>query len=134
MDHTIGSLPSYSLLLFGLLGMVLIGLSLMALWSRRSGPAEAGPHRELDSLFSQISRGLRALSSPTRAGGLFYREKQEEVGRLLSEMQGRLRLLEDGIRQSYEAKASRVLADAARLGITVPPLESPLISSGPARY
>lgn len=85
--------------------------------------------RELDRLFSDISRGLRILSAPTRAGGMFYREKQEEVGRMLYELQHRLRLLDDRIRQPYEAKAGQVLAQAARAGITLPPLETPMISS-----
>jgi hypothetical protein len=123
------SLSSLSLVLFGLIGLALITLSLRALLGGRPRAAtREGLPRELDRLFSDISRGLRVLSSPARAGGMFYREKQEEVGRMLSELQNRLRLLDDGIRQPYEAKAGQVLAEAARAGITVPPLEAPLIS------
>lgn len=124
------SLSIASLLLFGMLGLILIGMSLRAVFSRKPGHAQAdGLPRDLDRLFSDISRGLRALSSPARVGGLFYREKQEEVGRLLADLQGRLRLLDEAVRPRYEAKAGQVLAEAARAGITLPPLESPLITS-----
>jgi hypothetical protein len=128
MENPMDSLSPVSLVLAGILGMALVGLSWRVLITGRSGGEGEGLHRDLDRLLSEITRGLRVLASPGRAGGLFYREKQEEVGRLLSELQGRLRLLEDSLRQPYEAKASQVLADAARAGITLPPLETPLIS------
>lgn len=119
-----------SLLLFGMLGLILMGMSLRAMFGGKPGPVhgDAMP-KDLDRLFSDITRGLRILSSPARAGGLFYREKQEEVGRMLADLQSRLRLLDEAIRPRYEAKAGQVLAEAARAGITLPPLESPLISS-----
>jgi hypothetical protein len=128
MEISMASLSTLSLLLFALVGLVLVGLSLRAFLAGGGKGEGEGLQRELDRLFGDITRGLRILASPARAGGLFYREKQEEVGRLLSELQGRLRLLEDDLRQPYEAKASQVLADAARAGITLPPLETPLIS------
>lgn len=79
-------------------------------------------HRDLDRLFTDISRGLRALASGPRFGGMgLMREKHEEVSRLLSELQKRLRMLEDDVREKYEARAHRILAQAARLGITLPP-------------
>ncbi|MDB5049884.1 MAG: hypothetical protein JWO30_2955 [Fibrobacteres bacterium] len=78
-------------------------------------------HRDLDRLFSDISKGLGSLSS-SRFGGLAVtREKQDEVERLLSELQRRLRMLEDGVREKYEERTHRVLAKAARFGITLPP-------------
>lgn len=128
MDISPAHLSTLSLFLFGAIGLVLVGVTLRAVYAGRHASEPEGRHRELDRLFADISRGLRILASPARAGGLFYREKQEEVGRLLSELQSRLRLLEDGMRQPYEARASQVLADAARAGITVPPFETPLIS------
>lgn len=119
-----------SLLLFGLLGLILIAMTLRALFGGKPSTAQGeGLPKDLDRLFTDITRGLRSLSSPARAGGLFYREKQEEVGRMLSDLQSRLRLLDETIRPRYEAKAGQVLADAARAGITLPPLESPLITS-----
>lgn len=122
------SLSALGLFLLGSIGVVLVGLSLRGLRAGRQAAAPMGWQRELDRLLADITRGLRSLASPARAGGLFYREKQEEVARLLSELQARLRLLEDELRRPYEAKASQVLADAARAGITLPPFETPLIS------
>lgn len=133
MEISLASLSSLSLILFAMVGLILVGLSLRALVMGRTLRKGEGLQQELDRLFGDITRGLRNLASPARAGGLFYREKQEEVGRLLSELQARLRLLEDGLRQPYEAKASQVLADAARAGITLPPLETPLISGVASR-
>lgn len=79
-------------------------------------------HKDLDRLFTEISKGLRFMSAPNRFGGMgLMREKQMEVERQLSELQRRLRHLEDGVRDKYEAKAHRVLAQAARFGITLPP-------------
>jgi hypothetical protein len=130
MSFPAASLPTLSLILFLFLGLVLVALSLRGILAGRpaSGSPAVGVQRDLDALFSDITRGLRTLASPTRAGGLFHREKQEEVGRLLSELQNRLSLLEDARRRPYEAKANQVLADAARAGITLPPFETPLIS------
>jgi hypothetical protein len=124
------SLPTLSLILFLFIGLVLVALSLRGILAGRpaAGSGTVGLNRELDALFAEITRGLRTLASPARSGGLFHREKQEEVGRLLSELQNRLSLLEDDRRRPYEDKASQVLADAARAGITLPPFESPLIS------
>jgi hypothetical protein len=48
-------------------------------------------------------------------------ERLEEVARLLIELQRRLRMLEDGVREKYEARTHRLLAQAARFGITIPP-------------
>ena len=128
METSLSTLPTLSLILLGGIGLVLVGLSMRGLLIGRQSTESSGRHRDMDRLFADITRGLRILASPARAGGLFYREKQEEVGRLLSELQSRLRLLDDGFRQPYEAKASQVLADAARAGITLPPFETPLIS------
>lgn len=128
------SLSSMSLVILGVLGLVLVVLSLRALIVSRSSISEgASVQKDLDRLFSEISRGLRTLTSASRSGVHFSRQKQEDVGRLLAELQSRLRLLDDVIRQPYEAKASQVLADAARAGITLPPLETPLISGFPRR-
>lgn len=126
---SLSSISSLGLAMLGILGLALVGLSLRALILRRHPAAPgSGIQKDLDRLLSDIGRGLRALSSPARAGGLFYREKQEEVGRLLAELQNRLRLLDEGSRQRYETRAGQVLVDAARAGITVPPMETPLIS------
>ncbi len=131
---TTTSISALGVILIGILGLMLVVLSLRALMVRRN-PAVPGSDlpKELDRLLSDIGRGLRVLSSPTRAGGLFYREKQEEVGRLLAEMQNRLRLLDEDSRQRYETRAGQVLVDAARAGITLPPMETPLITGFTSR-
>lgn len=78
--------------------------------------------RDIDRLFSDISDGLRFLASSGKFGGMsLMRMKQEEVARMLSELQHRLRNLDDGVRDKYEARAHRILAQAARFGITLPP-------------
>ncbi len=104
-----------------------IGLGL-ALFAVRNGSWKSGKalgqnlHRDLDRLFNDISRGLRALATGPRFGGTgLMREKHEEVSRLLSDLQWRLRMLEDGVRDKYEARAHKILAQAARFGITLPP-------------
>lgn len=78
--------------------------------------------KDLDRLLAEISRSLRFLSGPPRSGGLFLiREKHEELGRLLSELQRRMRLLDERNRRKYEPRAEDILADAAKVGITLPP-------------
>lgn len=112
----------YGVLVMGGFGL---GLSFLALRSgarKQSGATKHSLHRDLDRLFTEIGRGLRMLSSPARFGGMgLLREKQSEVERQLSELQRRLRHLEDGVRDRYEARAQRILAQAARFGITLPP-------------
>lgn len=102
-----------------------LGLSFLAIRSgsrKHAGALKHSLHRDLERLFAEIGRGLRMLSSPARFGGMgLLREKQSEVERQLSELQRRLRQLEDGVRDRYEARAQRVLAQAARFGITLPP-------------
>ncbi len=124
MDLPFSSLPGLGAVLLLVIGLSLVLLLVLSSFSRAQTESADGD-RHLDVLLRDIRRGIRKLSSPARAGGFFYRETQEEVGRLLSELQGRLHLLDDPARQRYEARAGQVLADAARAGITVPPLESP---------
>jgi hypothetical protein len=115
------SFPLFGVILLGLIG---IGLGVLALRGtrKREGAAGGNPHRELDRLFTDIAQGLRMLSSPTRFGGMgLLREKQYEVARLLGELQRRLRHLDDRVRDRYEARAQRILEQAARFGITLPP-------------
>lgn len=111
-------------------GAVLIGclgfaLTWFALRSGSKKPARVERRkfqRDIDRLFSDIADGLRFLSSSGKFGGMsLMREKQEEVERMLSELQNRLRHLEDEVRDKYEARAHRILAQAARFGITLPP-------------
>lgn len=108
-----------------LVGVIGLGLTWLTV---RGGPRRPGTslrqnlRRDLDRLFSDIAKGLRTLSTSSRLGGFgLMREKQDEVERLLSELQRRLRQLEDGVREKYEARAHRILAQAARFGITLPP-------------
>jgi hypothetical protein len=123
------SIHPLGIVLVGAIGLALILLSLRAAaagkGSRFAGPglrpSGRGLHSDLERLFSDISRGLRFLTSPARAGGFLYREKQEEIGRQLAELQSRLRLLEDPDRRKYEGKAGRILEEAAQVGITLPP-------------
>lgn len=114
------SIHPVGILLVGTIGLVLILVSFRAASSGKGIPIR-GLHSELERLLSDISRGLRILTSPARAGGFLYREKQEEVGRQLAELQSRLRLLDDPERRKYESKAGRILAEAAQVGITLPP-------------
>lgn len=79
-------------------------------------------HRELDPLFADTKRALRVLSMSARQGGVaLMHENQEEVGRLLIEIQSRLRMLDEGVRRKYEPKALGILTQAAKAGITLPP-------------
>jgi hypothetical protein len=79
-------------------------------------------NRDLDRLFAETSRALRALSAPSRLGGFsLLREKQMVAYRLLEDLQGRMRLLEDRARRKYEGRAERLLALAAHYDITLPP-------------
>jgi hypothetical protein len=109
------------------MGLFGIGLGFLAMrsGSRKSPKAkgEPGPGRvDVDRLLSDIGRGLRLLSAPNRIGGMgLVREKQYELGRQLVELQGQLRHLEDRARERYENRAQRVLEQAARYGITLPP-------------
>jgi hypothetical protein len=116
---------SFSLYGVVVLGSFGLGLGFLALrsGSRRPGVSLGHSlHRDLERLFSEIGRGLRMLSTPTRFGGMgLLRAKQTEVERQLSELQRRLRHLEDGVRDKYEVRAQRILAQAARFGITLPP-------------
>jgi hypothetical protein len=109
-------------------GAILMGAFGFALtwFALRNGkPAktqERGFQKDLDRLFTEISKGLRFMATPNRFGGMgLMREKQVEVERQLFELQRRLRHLEDGVRDKYEAKTHRILAQAARFGITLPP-------------
>ena len=106
----------------GLFGMGL-GFLAMRSGSRKSAKAKGEPGRgDVDRLLSDIGRGLRLLSAPNRVGGMgLFREKQYELGRQLAELQRLLRQLEDHARERYENRAQRVLEQAARYGITLPP-------------
>jgi hypothetical protein len=124
MNWALQILYPFGIFLVGVIGVALVGLSLRAAASARGNrlPIRGGGfHAEVERLLSDISRGLRILTSPARAGGFLHREKQEEVGRKLAELQSRLRLLEDPERRKYEGKAGRILAEAAQVGITLPP-------------
>jgi hypothetical protein len=107
------------------MGLFGIGLGFLAMRSgaRKPSQSEGKPARvDVDRLLSDIGRGLRALSAPSRIGGMgLLREKQYELGRQLSELQSHLRHLEDDARERYENRAQRVLEQAARYGITLPP-------------
>ena len=108
--------------LMGSLGFALTWFALRS-GSKNSARIERRKHqRDIDRLFSDISEGLRYLSTSGKFGGMsLLRGKQEEVARMLSQLQHRLRHLEDGARDKYEARAHRILAQAARFGITLPP-------------
>lgn len=130
-------LPLDSLSGLGLVVPVIIGLSLcllltLAVFARPRPDGEEGS-RPLEALLRDIARGLRKLSSPARAGGLFYRETEEEVGRLLAELQGRLRHLDASDRGPYEARIGQVLAEAAHAGITLPSEDAAFPWDLPAR-
>lgn len=112
-----------SLALMGALGLGLAFLALRSGQPRKTASMSGnGMPRDLDRLFVDISRGLRAVASSSRMGGFaVMQEKHAELERLLSEMQRRLRMLEDSARNKYEARAHRILVQAARIGITLPP-------------
>jgi hypothetical protein len=118
---------SNTISIFGvvLLGGFGLGLTWFALRNGSRKPGQSlgqNRSRDLERLFTEIAKGLRALSSSSRIGGMsLMHERQEEMARLLLELQRRLRMLEDGVREKYEARAHRLLAQAARFGITLPP-------------
>jgi hypothetical protein len=120
------SFSSYGVFILGLFGIVL-GLLAMRGGARKPAglPGNGlgkGLGKDPERLLSEIGRGLRMLSTPTRFGGAgLLREKQYEVARQLGELQRCLRHLEDKVRERYEERAQRVLELAARCGITVPP-------------
>ena len=108
-----------------MMGSLGFALTWAALRSGFKGPARVERRkfqRDIDRLFSDIADGLRYLATSGKFGGMrVMRLKQEEVERMLSELQHRLRHLEDGVRDKYEARTHRILAQAARFGITLPP-------------
>lgn len=108
-----------------LMGSLGFALTWFALRSGSRQPARVERRkfqRDIDRLFSDITAGLRSLAASGKFGGMSaMREKQVEVERMLSELQHRLRHLEDGVRDKYEARTHRILAHAARFGITLPP-------------
>jgi hypothetical protein len=107
------------------MGLFGIGLGFLAMRSgaRKSPKAKGEPGRvDVDRLLGDIGRGLRLLSAPNRVGGMgLVRERQYELARQLAELQRQLRSLEDSARERYENRAQRVLEQAARYGITLPP-------------
>lgn len=109
-------------MVFTLIGFGLVLLLILSLFARDRG--EDHDRVSLDDLLRRITISLRKLSSPARAGGLFYVEAKEEVAGLLAELQGRIRLLDDAARHPYESRAAELFAAAARAGILVPPLET----------
>jgi hypothetical protein len=118
--HWDGSFSTYGAYTMGLFG---IGLGFLALrGGGRKSPQGKGGRVDVDRLLSEIGRGLRLLSAPNRIGGMgLVRQKQYELGRQLAELQRQLRHLEDSARERYEDRAQRVLEQAARYGITLPP-------------
>lgn len=112
----------YGVAVLGLLG---VGLAFLALrgGKRAQDSAHArDSHREMERLLAEIGRGIRVLATPPGIGGMgMFREKQYEVARQLGELQRRLSHLEDRAREAYEQRAQRILEQAARCGITVPP-------------
>jgi hypothetical protein len=120
--HFPTSISLYGVFLLAAIGLGLAWLALRNGSKKPESTIRGSLHRDLDHLFSDISRGLRSLSTPARFGSMgLMRENQAEVKRKLSELQRRLRMLEDGARDKYEARAHRILAQAARFGITLPP-------------
>ncbi len=120
--HMQPSISLFGVFLLAGLGLALTWFAFRSSRGGQPGTVRGNLHRDLDGLFSDISRGLRILSTPNRFGGTgLMRENQDEVKRKLSELQRRLRMLEDGVRDKYEARAHRILAQAARFGITLPP-------------
>ena len=116
------SISAVGAILMGAFGFALTWFALRNGNHKPSKSRERGFQKDLDRLFAEISRGLRFMGTPNRFGGMgLMREKHVEVERQLSELQRRLRQLEDGDRDKYEAKAHRILAQAARFGITLPP-------------
>jgi hypothetical protein len=119
------SFSSYGVFILGMFGIVL-GIFALRGGARKPaglpGQGSQGMRKDPDRLISEIGRGLRMLSAPSRIGGMgLFREKQMEVARQLGELQRCLRHLEEKARKRYEDRAQRVLEQAARCGITLPP-------------
>jgi hypothetical protein len=117
------SFSSYGVFILGMFGIVLGLLALRGGARKPAGFPGKGMRKDPDRLLSEIGRGLRMLSTPPRPGGGtgLIRAKQYEVARQLGELQRCLRQLEDNVRERYERRAQRVLEQAARCGITLPP-------------
>lgn len=116
------SFSSYGVFILGLFGIVLSLVAMRGSSRKPAGMPGRGLDADPDRLLTEIGRGLRMLSVPSRIGGMaILREKQYEVARQLGELQRCLRQLEDKARKRYEGRAQRVLEQAARCGITVPP-------------
>lgn len=116
------SFSSYGVFILGLFGIVLGLVAMRGSARKPAGLPGRGLDADPDRLLTEIGRGLRMLSVPSRFGGMaVLREKQYEVARQLGELQRCLRHLEDKVRERYEDRTQRVLEQAARCGITVPP-------------
>ena len=120
--HWTESFSSIGVVIMGFLGIA-FGFFAFRSGSRRQTRVPGDRmHTDLDGLLSEIGRGLRMLSTPSRFGGMgLLREKQYEVERQLGELQRRMRHVEDKVRERYEDRAQRILEQAARYGITLPP-------------
>jgi hypothetical protein len=108
----------------GLMGA--LGLSLAFLAIRSGGRSKAarsgGADKEISRLMADISKSLEGISASSRMGGFaLMQDRHAQVGRMLGELQSRLSLLDDRARNRYEVRAHRILARAARFGITLPP-------------
>lgn len=79
--------------------------------------------RSIQKVLNSISRELRFIFGLARSGKLLkIRERHEELARLLSELQWRLRRLDETNQRKYVQKGLAIMADAAKLGITLPPI------------
>lgn len=109
------------LALMGAFGLVLAYMAIRG-GSRSMAGRPGGADREIDRLLADITKGLESISANSRLGGFsLMQDRHAQVGRMLGDLQGRLSLLEDGVRNRYEARVHRILARAARFGITLPP-------------
>ncbi len=87
-----------------------------------------GNRKDLELLIREISSEIKLMSSHVGSGGasrsvglFLMRDKHESLGRLLAELQRRMRFLDETYRQKYEPRAESLMAEAARLGVTLPP-------------
>ena len=83
-------------------------------------PLQGKRTEEMERLLAEISRDLKILTSHIRARRSVSPQTQEKIGRLLGELQQRLRQLDEGV-EKYETRAAHFLEEAAKAGIVVPP-------------
>jgi hypothetical protein len=103
---------SLPLFIFG--GLALIAAILLAIRSARHRQPQSTV-LSLEALFSETHRQIRLQATTPKGLG------HERLRLMLREVQGRMRGLSPEMQQRFEKRAMKILAEAARQGITLSP-------------